>query len=135
MVLDGAFFSLEYKMKGITLNNVLQMLRKGIVSLEIVIYLAVMFLIFRAFLVAVYQFATIKNNSTWYENTRLDFSYTISISLTMILSIEVLKLFSVRSVNQLAVVGGITLLKLTINYFVESDLHEMRENPWGISDK
>lgn len=122
-------------MKGITLNSILRMVRKGIIGLEVVIYLAVMFLILRAFLVAVYQFATMKDNSVWYEDTRLDFSYTISISLTMILSIEILKLFSVKSVNQLAVVGGITLLKLTINYFVESDLHEMRENPLGISGK
>ena len=122
-------------MKGITLNNILRMVHKGTIGLEVVIYLAVMFLILRAFLVAVYQFATMKDNSVWYEDTRLDFSYTISISLTMILSIEILKLFSVKSVNQLAVVGGITLLKLSINYFVESDLHKMRENPWGISGK
>ena len=122
-------------MKVMTLNNLLSSLRKGIIGLEVVIYLAVMFLILRAFLVAVYQFVKLKDISAWYEDTKLDFSYTISISLTMILSIEILKLFYIKSVHQIAIVGGITLLKLVINYFVESDLHEMRENPWGISGK
>ena len=102
-------------------------LKKTITYLEVVVYVSVFFLIVRALLKSMYDFVTNKDMNTWYEDTKLDFSYTISISLTSILFLEILKLFYIKTPHQIFIISGIIALKFTINYFVERDLKELQE--------
>jgi len=65
-----------------------------------------------------------------YEDTRLHIGQAISISLSFILAVEILKLFYIKSYKQLIIVMGVSLLKLTISYFlmyeIESSLKDKK---------
>jgi len=109
------------------LKSVFDKLKSAISYLEIVVYICVLILIIRSLLKSVYDFVVDKDMSSWYEDTKLSFSYTISISLTSILFLEILKLFYIKTAHQIFIISGITALKLIINHFVESDLKELQE--------
>lgn len=103
-------------------------LEGSIIYLETFVYLMVLCLIIRSLIMSVYDFFVEPDENKWYEDTKLNFSYTISVSLSAILLLEVLKLFYIKTAHQIFIVSGITILKLVINYFVESDLKELRKD-------
>jgi uncharacterized membrane protein len=109
-------------------KSIFRRLEGTIMWLEVVVYLLVLLLIARALGKSVYDYFMDPDMKTWYEDTKLSFSYTISISLTSILFLEVLKLFYLKTKHQIFIVSGITILKLVINYFVDSDLRQLRES-------
>jgi uncharacterized membrane protein len=53
---------------------------------------------------------------------------SISLALTFILCIEVLKVFYVKTYQQLVIVVVLTLLKLTIGYYLENEIEEIDKN-------
>lgn len=109
------------------IKGIFDKLKESILYLEVFVYVCVFFLIIRTLLRSAYDFIKDKDMNTWYEDSKLDFSYTISISLTSILLLEVLKLFYLKTYKQIFIVTGIIALKITINYFVERDLKELQE--------
>ena len=108
-------------------RDVFKKMGASIAYLEVIVYLSVLFLIVRSLIKAMYDFIVDRDMNKWYEDTKLDFSYTISISLTSILFLEILKLFYIKTAHQIFIISGITALKLVINYFVESDLKELKK--------
>ena len=116
-----------------TIDNVFKTLEKSIIYLEIIVYILVFLLIVRAITLMVYNFINYKNMEQWYTSTKNSFNYTISISLSTILFVEILKLFYIKTSHQILIVSGIVILKLIINYFVELDLkmnqiHDTKKN-------
>ena len=73
-------------------------------------------------MVLIIEFFNDSDINNWYLNTKLNFNYTVSISLTAILFLEILKLFYIKSTKQILIVSGIVILKIIINYFVEFDI-------------
>lgn len=110
------------------INNIFKQLEKSIIYLETIIYIIVFILISRALLLMIVEFFQDKDINKWYLNTKLNFNYTVSISLTTILFLEILKLFYIKTTHQILIVSGIVILKLIINYFVEIDLKEENNN-------
>jgi hypothetical protein len=51
----------------------------------------------------------------------------ISLLLSFVLVIEILKIFYVRSYRQLVIVGSLGLLKLTISYFISQEMTDLRK--------
>ena len=109
------------------IKPVFDRLKGAIGYLEIVVYICVLILIIRSILKSIYDFVVDKDMNSWYEDTKLSFSYTISISLTSILFLEILKLFYIKTAHQILIISGITALKLVINHFVENELKELQE--------
>ena len=103
-------------------------LEGSIIYLETIVYVMVFCLILRSLSMSIYDFFVESDENKWYEDTKLNFSYTISVSLSAILLLEVLKLFYIKTAHQIFIVSGIVVLKLVINYFVESDLKELRKD-------
>ena len=110
------------------INNIFKQLEKSIIYLETIIYIIVFILISRALLLMIVELFQDKDINKWYLNTKLNFNYTVSISLTTILFLEILKLFYIKTTHQILIVSGIVILKLIINYFVEIDLKEEKNN-------
>ena len=52
----------------------------------------------------------------------------ISLLLSFVLAIEILKIFYVRSYRQLVIVASLGLLKLTISYFMSKEIIELKKN-------
>lgn len=52
----------------------------------------------------------------------------VSLLLSFILVIEILKIFYVRSYRQLIIVGSLGLLKLTISYFIAQEMIELKKD-------
>jgi len=107
--------------------DVFKRMGASITYVKIIVYLSVLFLIVRSIIKAMYNFIVDRDNNKWYDDTKLDFIHTISISLTAILFLEILKLFYIKTAYQIFVLASIIALKLVINYFVESDLKELKK--------
>ena len=67
-----------------------------------------------------------------FYDTRLILGESITLALSFILSIEVLKLFYVKNYKQLIIIVTLVLLKLGISYFLD---YEIRSTPKYIIDK
>ena len=106
-------------------HTIFNSLETSITYLGVVVYLLVFFLICRTLFKAIYYFVVDRDMNEWYEDTKLDFSYTISISLTSILFLEILKLFYIKTARQILMVSGIILLKMIVNYVAEMDVKEL----------
>jgi len=52
----------------------------------------------------------------------------ISLLLSFVLAIEILKIFFVRSYRQLVIVASLGLLKITISYFMTQEMTELKKN-------
>jgi hypothetical protein len=52
----------------------------------------------------------------------------ISLLLSFVLAIEILKIFYVRSYRQLVIVASLGLLKLTISYFISEEMVFLKKN-------
>ena len=107
-----------------SINFIFKKLKKSITYLETIVYILVFILICRAIILMIYNFFNIEDISNWYKITKLNFNYTVSLSLTSVLFVEILKLFYIKSLNQILIVSGIVVLKLLINYFVELEINE-----------
>jgi uncharacterized membrane protein len=57
-----------------------------------------------------------------YNDSRIMLGQSISLALTFILCIEVLKVFYIKTYQQLVIVVVLTLLKLTIGYYLENEI-------------
>jgi len=63
-----------------------------------------------------------KNPTKAYFDTRLILGESISLALSFILSVEILKLFYIKSYKQLVMIVSLVLLKLTISYYLTSEI-------------
>lgn len=55
-------------------------------------------------------------------DTRLILGQSISLALTFVLSVEVLRLFYVKSYKQLIIIATLVILKLFISYFLDIEI-------------
>lgn len=114
-----------------TLIKYENLLKKIISLIEILCYsLSIIIIsinIIWSFIIYIKEF---NNPMLAYEDTRLHIGQAISISLSFILAVEILKLFYIKSYKQLIIVMGVSLLKLTISYFlmyeIESSLKDKK---------
>jgi uncharacterized membrane protein len=65
--------------------------------------------------------------STISERTRLSLGESSALALSFILCAEILKLFYIKSYKQLAIVAGLVIIKLLVNYFLLKEIKEDKE--------
>jgi uncharacterized membrane protein len=91
----------------------------GVDIVEIIIYILVMLVIFRTiFLVII---SAIREKQVNYNTTKLLINNAISISLSGIMFVEIMKLFYIKSYKQLGIIAGIVLIKWILLYFVHQE--------------
>jgi uncharacterized membrane protein len=91
----------------------------GVDVIEIIIYILVILIIFRTIFVII--ISSIREKQVNYEKTKLLINNTISICLSGIVFVEIMKLFYIKTYKQLGIIGGIILIKLILLYFVNQE--------------
>jgi uncharacterized membrane protein len=62
-----------------------------------------------------------------YKLTKLYLSQSISISLSFILGVEILRLFFIKSYKQLTIVATLVAIKLSVNYFLSREIEKSKK--------
>jgi uncharacterized membrane protein len=63
-----------------------------------------------------------------FVDTRVALGQSVSLALTFILAVEILKIFYIKTYKQLVIIVALTLLKLTINYFLTNEIKDIKKN-------
>jgi uncharacterized membrane protein len=105
------------------LNSYENFLKSAVSLVEIFTYTISVILIslsvvYSAF-ISIYEY---KNIQQAFEDSRLILGESIALALSFILAVEILKIFYIKTYKQLVIIVALTLLKLTINYFLLNDI-------------
>jgi|TARA_R110002073_G_scaffold4384_3_gene28909 hypothetical protein len=112
------------------LNHKLQLIIEYIEI--IVIIFAIIILVITISRVIFKYFYNIRNSIDYQytdiDTYRLFILKQISLLLSFLLAIEILKIFYVTSYRQLIIVASLGLLKLTISYFIAQEMIELKKD-------
>jgi uncharacterized membrane protein len=98
-------------------------LHKSVSVIEIITYTIAIVIITRSIAMSVYIYVSeLDDFQKSYNDSRIMLGQSISLALTFILCIEVLKVFYIKTYQQLVIVVVLTLLKLTIGYYLENEI-------------
>jgi len=105
------------------LNKYEDFLKNSVSIIEIFSYTISVIIIAISIIYSVLNYVKEYNNPTKaYFHTRLILGESISLALSFILSVEILKLFYVKSYKQLVMIVSLVLLKLTISYYLTTEI-------------
>ena len=71
-------------------------------------------------------FSNFNTKNEAYSVTKLYLSQSISISLSFILGVEILRLFYIKSYKQLIIVATLVSIKLLVTYFLSKEIDKSR---------
>ena len=113
------------------MNDVLKL---DINALEFLVYFLSSFIIFTSVLNAIYYYTLNFAEGTDFSASEIDIleakirlSNSISLALSFILSIEILKIYYIKTYKQLIIVSALVMLKLTVNYFLTLDINDAQK--------
>jgi hypothetical protein len=110
------------------IDNYTDKLKNTVNIIEIFTYTISLLIIVISLVYSVFIFVKeINNISLAYNDVRLALGESISLALTFILAIEILKIFYVKTYKQLIIVVTLTLLKLVITYFLMIEIKEIQK--------
>jgi len=93
----------------------------GVDLVQIVIYILVFFAIFRSIGLILLIFLRKGNELDQYNEVKILINNTISICLSGIVFVEIMKLFYIKTYKQLGIIGGIIIIKLFLLYFISEE--------------
>ena len=103
-------------------------LKKTVNIVEIFTYTISLFIIILSLVYSIFIFVKeINNISLAYNDVRLALGESLSVALTFILAIEILKIFYVKTYKQLIMIVTLTLVKLIITYFLMIEIKEIQK--------
>ena len=104
-------------------------LKYDINLLELFVYFSSSFIILFSILYSIYYYLTnIKNISLTTLELKIKLGNTISLVLSFILSVEILKIYYIKSYKQLIIISVLVILKLTINYFLTIEIEDSEKH-------
>tara|TARA_B100001175_G_C19106464_1_gene447671 strand:- start:250 stop:591 length:342 start_codon:yes stop_codon:yes gene_type:complete len=107
----------------ISINKLSNFLKLDINFLEILIYfLAVIIIIISVFQSTVAYFTDLIHKEDNIYIIKSNILENITLALSFILSIEILKIFYIKTYKQLIIVASLVALKLIINYFITLEI-------------
>jgi uncharacterized membrane protein len=68
----------------------------------------------------------INNFDLAFNDIRVALGESVSLALTFILAVEILKIFYIKTYKQLVIIVALTLLKLVINYFLTIEIKDIK---------
>jgi uncharacterized membrane protein len=106
-----------------TLNT---FLRFDIDFLELFVYIIASLIIFLSILNSIYLYFYDynKNSELGVLEAKIKLSNTISLALSFILSIEILKIYYIKTYKQLIIVSSLVIIKLIVNYFLNKEIED-----------
>jgi len=108
-----------------TLND---LLKSDINYLEIFVYFIASFIVFISIVYSLYYYTiNYKEGENTLLNIKIHMSNYISLTLSIILAIEILKIYYIKTYKQLVIVSVLVLLKLIINYFLMLEVEDAHE--------
>ena len=101
-------------------------LRFDIDFLELFVYIIASLIIFLSILNSIYLYFYDynKNNELGILEAKIKLSNTISLALSFILSIEILKIYYIKTYKQLIIVSSLVIIKLIVNYFLNKEIED-----------
>jgi len=113
------------------MNQILQwnkFLKLDIQILEIFVYFISSIIIFMSIVYAMYtSISHFDSTEKSIYEAKIQLSNIISFVLSLILCIEILKIYFVKTYKQLIIVATLVILKLTINYFLSFEIDDAKE--------
>ena len=104
-------------------------LKYDINFIELFVYYSSSFIILFTIVYSIYYYFTnIKNTSLTTLELKIKLGNTISLALSFILSVEILKIYYVKSYKQLVIISVLVILKLTINYFLTIEIEDAEKH-------
>ena len=111
------------------LRNMLNsVLKSDINYLEIFVYFIASLIVFISIIYSIYYYViNYKKGEDTLLNIKIHMSNYISLTLSIILAIEILKIYYIKTYKQLVIVSVLVLLKLIINYFLMMEIEDAHE--------
>ena len=107
------------------LNSIL---KSDINYLEIFVYFIASLIVFISIVYSLYYYTiNFKGGEKTLLNIKIHMSNYISLTLSIILAIEILKIYYIKTYKQLVIVSVLVLLKLVINYFLMLEVEDAHE--------
>jgi len=104
------------------LNSILKF---DITYLELFVYFISSFIIFFSILYSIYYYTlNFDKGDLATLEAKIKLSNAISLSLNFILSIEILKIYFIKTYKQLIIVSTLVILKLVLNYFLTLEIDD-----------
>jgi len=94
----------------------------GVDIVEIIVYLLVILAILNTIMSVV--LTVLKNKKNKYQKIKILINNTISICLSGIVFVEIMKLFYIKTYKQLGIIAGIIIIKMVLLYFVSQEQKE-----------
>jgi uncharacterized membrane protein len=102
-------------------------LHYGVYIIQIFTYTISFVIISISILISSYiYFRNFRVQDNAYNDTKLYLSRSISIALSFILGVEILKLFYIKSYKQLIIVATLVTIKLLVTYFLSKEIDKSR---------
>jgi uncharacterized membrane protein len=103
-------------------------LHYGVYIMQIFTYSISFIIISISIIISSYiYFQNFKSQDDAYIYTKLYLSRAISIALSFILGIEILRLFYIKSYKQLIIVATLVVIKLLVTYFLSKEIDKSRK--------
>lgn len=97
-------------------------------KLEFFVHIISIVIVIRGIIEALYTvIKDYKNIESTFVQARIMLCESISLALSFVLSIEVIKIMYITNMQQLGLVFMIILLKILIHYFVDQDLEKYKD--------
>ena len=105
------------------LNNYDDFLKNTVTIIEVFVYTISIIIIVLSIIISVVNYAREFNRPTKaFYDTRLILGQSVSLALSFILSVEILRLFYVKTYKQLIMIISLCSLKLLISYFLSYEI-------------
>lgn len=106
-------------------NKLNKFIKSMILDLEILTYFITIIIISYSIIYSSFiYFKGINEGPIIYIKSRIRLGESVSLSLSFILGIEILKLYYIKTYKQLILVGSIVTIKLCISYFLGKEIDE-----------
>jgi len=115
-------------------NNYMKLIDKFQNSLHYGVYIIQIFTYTISFVIisisiiisSIIYFRNFRSQNDAYSDTKLNLSRSISIALSFILGVEILKLFYIKTYQQLIIVATLVVIKLLVTYFLSKEIDKSR---------
>lgn len=108
-----------------TLESYENFLKGSVTVIEIFSYTISVIIIGISVIYSVFTYISeYKHPQLAFSDAKLILGESIALALSFILSIEILKIFYIKTYKQLVIIVSLTLLKLTINYFLLNEIQQ-----------
>jgi uncharacterized membrane protein len=103
-------------------------LRESVSIIEILTYTISVIIISISIIYSIFTYINeFKKPQIAFIDTKIVLGESIALALSFILAVEILKIFYIKTYKQLVIVVALTLLKLTISYFLINEIDKTRK--------